>query len=209
MEKPYINCFTGAILHTLDNPHVHESDLMLLGKGYLLRSGYDEYGLPEITFPVQQCGERALEKLGVGFQHYSLNGTPDFSELARLCRQNSNGLVAWTNSAHLAYSSLYSINLGYLHSIVIKKVEGQVMHIFDPLVVDIPPYATFGELSFDQAKMAFTDIVKTDNDNLMGTLLLVEPSPDVCLQKTEKLQGMASLAHEFFQNDIFFQQKNK
>lgn len=203
--NPYINCFTGAIIHTLSNPNITESNLMLLGKGFLLRSGFDEYGLPEITFPVQSCGETALKELGVKFHRYSLTDTFNSDELEELCQSNPNGVVAWTNSAHLGYSSLYSINLGYLHSIVIKRVAGQVVHVFDPLVVDIPPYATCGELSFEQARQALTDIVKSDTNNLMKMLLLIEPSPEVKVSKNQKQQHLVSLASEFFQNEIYSQ----
>ena len=99
--KPYINCFTGAIIHTLNNPDIQESNLMLLGKGYLLRSGFDEYGLPEITFPVQACGENALKELGIQFSHYSFTDQLNFDELNQLCEKYVHGVVAWTNSAHI------------------------------------------------------------------------------------------------------------
>jgi len=201
--KPYINCFTGAIVHTLDNPNIQESSLMLLGKGYLLISGYDEYGLPEITFPVQVCGETALKDLCIKFSHYSLTSNLNFDDLQALCERYIHGVIAWTNSAHLSYSSLYSINLGYLHSIVIKKVANEKIHVFDPLVVDIPPYSTCGELSLENAKMALTNIVKTDTANLMGKLLLVEPAPRLYLNENKKLQSLIKLANNFFQNDIY------
>jgi hypothetical protein len=203
LVKPYINCFTGAIIHALSNPKIQESNLMLLGQGFLLRSGYDEYGLPEITFPVQQCGEAALKELGVTFSHYSLEDTIHFDELQKLCDKSLNGVVAWTNSAHLDYSSLYSINLGYLHSIVLKKVTTRTVHVFDPLVVDIPPYAICGELSFEQAKMALTDTVKTDANNLMGKLLLINPAPDAFLSENKKQQSIFRVVNEFFQDETY------
>lgn len=178
---------------------------MLLGQGYLLRSGYDEYGLPEITFPVQACGETALQALGVTFRHHALSNDLNIDELHDLCQENSHGVVAWTNSAHLSYSSLYSINLGYLHSIVIKKVTEQAVHVFDPLVVDIPPYSICGELSFTQAKMALTDIVKTDAHHLMGKLLLIEPAPDISVSEDKKRQSMINVANDFFQNETYTQ----
>lgn len=203
--KPYINCFTGAITHTLNNPNIQESNLMLMGKGFLLRSGYDEYGLPEITFPVQQCGETALYELGISFSHHVLPEHINFDELQELCQKNPDGMVAWTNSAHLNYSSLYSINLGYLHSIVIKKVGVHSMEIFDPLVVDIPPYATWGDLSFIQAEKALGDIVKTDTHNLMGKLLLIQPNPNAFLSDHKKQQSIIDVAQEFFQNKMYTQ----
>ncbi|HVT63209.1 MAG TPA: hypothetical protein VHD33_06980 [Legionellaceae bacterium] len=201
--KPYINCFTGAITHTLNNPNIQESNLMLLGKGFLLRSGYDEYGLPEITFPVQECGETALRALGIKFSHHPLTPILNFDELQILCESNPQGLVAWVNSTHLSYASLYSINLGYLHSIVIKKVIDKVVHVFDPLVVDIPPYAICGELSFIHAKKALTDTVKTDTYHLMGKLLLIKPAPDVSLSNHKKQDNINLIAKEFFQNKTY------
>jgi hypothetical protein len=200
MMKSFINCFTGSIVHILNDSSIHESDLILLGGGYLLRSGLDEYGLPEITFPVQRCGEAALEKLGVSYKNISLAPAIDFDEVKMLCKRN-NGVIAWTNSAHLNYSSLYSMNLGYLHSIVISDVENGMVKVFDPLVVDIPPYATHGEMSLAQATLALSDVVKTDTYNLMGKLLVIHPCKRIEFSCELKQQNMRQLSELFFQND--------
>lgn len=202
MMKAYVNCFTGSIAHILNHPSVSESDLMLLGDGYLLRSGVDEYGVPELTFEVLGCGELALEKLGVGYNRHELGSNIDFNNLKQLCELHNNGVIAWANSSYLSYSSMYSTNMGYLHSIVLKEVSDSSLSVFDPLVVDIPPYSMYGHLSYAEANRALADIEKIDSYNVMGSLLKIAPNDNINIDALRNGECLSHAAKNFFSEPL-------
>ena len=203
MMKAYLNCFTGAITHSLGHSFVKESDIVLFGDGYLLRSGIDEYGVPELTFKVLECGELALKKFGVGYSYYQFGVQIDFDALRKLCKLHNNGIIAWANSSHLSYSSLYSTNMGYLHSIVLEEVNDTELRVFDPLVVDIPPYAMYGNLSHDEVIVALTDADKIDSYDVMGAFFKIHPIADIVIDTTSRKKHMGSLAERFFSEPVY------
>lgn len=204
MIAPYINCFTGSITHVLNQPGLSESDFLLFGDGFLLTSGLDEYGFPELVFNVVKCGELALKRFEVDFNYFSPNEDIDFKILRETCAENTPGIIVWTNSSHLAYSSLYSKNMGYLHCIVIKQVNDRYLTIFDPLVVDIPPYAMNATLSFENAQRALTDTAKMNARGAMGSLLKIHEKNHIDINPERKHQQMLATAHNFLNSSEFY-----
>jgi len=164
MNKASINCFTGSITHIVNNNSIQEQDIITIGGGYLLSATNDEYGLPELTFKVEDCGLIALNRLNIDYKINQVIGEKEaFTVFDSLASH-----ICWVNSKHLEYSSMYSKSLGYQHAMVVNSLTKTSANIFDPLIVDIPPCCISTTLSRHNLLKCLTDKVSSETQDLVG-----------------------------------------
>ncbi|MDX8525910.1 hypothetical protein RFM68_15470 [Mesorhizobium sp. MSK_1335] len=138
-----VSCFSNGvayILNRLTDFEYREFELLLYGSGFLLKSGYDEYGFPELVFDVILSCEESLSRFDGELVRRHASEALGASYIKELLN-DIGPLVAWVNSSHLNHSSVYNTRESYIHAFVIKEYvsEGDCFAIFDPLIVDRYP----------------------------------------------------------------------
>ncbi|MFI9450264.1 hypothetical protein [Amycolatopsis sp. NPDC052450] len=182
--RPAVNCYTGSLvrLASLHDEVFGEAEVLERGDGYLLRSGHDERGYPEYTFAVEEVGMRGLRALGHDVRTEAIDEGNWREQLRSLLRAHK-GVVAWTNSEHLAYAEVYATNPGYLHAVLVQEVSAdlQRVRVHDSLVVDTERFACDAWLSAEAFGEAIIDSVATETYDHMGffhTISATAPARD-------------------------------
>jgi hypothetical protein len=167
---PAVNCYTGSLIRMayLHGTDLDEAELLERGDGYLLCAGHDELGYPEYTFAVEEVGMRGIGALGHDVRTKPIEQC--WREQLRALVREHKGVVAWTNSAHLAYAGIYATNPGYLHAILVHEMSDdlQQVRVYDSLVVDTERFGCDAWLSAEAFGMAITDRVAAESHDHMG-----------------------------------------
>lgn len=200
---PAINCFTGSLirLSELNGRTVLESEVLERGDGYLLRAGWDEWGYPEYTFAVQDCGVRGMTGLGCSVRTVGFAGRNPVTLLAELVAAH-RGAVVWTNSAHLSYAEVYSNSPGYLHAVLVTEVAEDLsrVQVYDSLVVDRTRYGCRAWLPAEDFTAAVTDRVRTETYDHMGYFHVIDDVRGSPAPRGAELD-LRRQAGEFFEQD--------
>lgn len=173
-EHPAINCYTGSISFLLQNEglDIKEEDILLIGKGFSFRAGYDEYNTPLLSFDLFGTVQRFCEWYDCVIDKIPFTKQSCIDILDGILK--TKDVLVWVNSKYLEYSDLYYSQRGYLHAVVLEELfEKQLVRVKDRLIVSTPPTCCEADLSVDNLIKAMSDIVTIPEGNFMGEYIII------------------------------------
>lgn len=204
-----VNCFTGGLIKALNNQtpvRVTESEILLYGTGFQFRSGYDEYGFPELIFDVIETSRTSMERFGSELKKIYVKGDDSWFEQILEYLEAYGSVLVWVNSSFMEYSEVYFKRDSYLHSILLTGYDPDTenFQLFDSLIVDrgrVCCDATISKQKLHQGLV--TPIAGNELAPEIGTIFVVDASKVSGVSEDSIRAELLRQAKANIENDIY------